>query len=500
MRLWCALLLIACGSDDMLKASQFASSANTPPLVGPDVSAVYFAAWNNLYNYPDTWSFYSNFNNRFSTLYSVDGWEKGPGINTVAILESENAAANDAGISAWAFDFYLPSSIVEPADPDQKHEYLQAGLEAYLATSNKSLMKFWVTGIVDYRFGLTYPTTDPFKYFDAFATYIANLMTDPQWLTIDGLKVLGIFGGSGPQLDVTRYAQLTAPMGGPSAVYLIQMDGNTSKASELGAKALFKYGIGLLPLNQGHKPYSLSSNADIANWTPSSGRQQIVQFTPTNDSRALHTTVDSTTWVDLPTQNQFYSLVNAALLTGGSKAAITIWNELAEESICLSPTAEENGRLLQAVKWARKPQSKPTTFTYKVNFNNADTSIVQVNGAGTYVGPIPTGVNGCHERDQLILSTTGHYRQLTLERMTACNVWVEKGPDCGILEVYKDGVLDQTIDCYASVQSISVNVATVTFSGAPATHTVKVVVKGTKNILSSSVQIKGDFFEPTYVP
>src|SRR5258705_8713688 len=120
----------------MIEPSQIIPSANPEVFFGPPVSMVYFGAWNTTYGYPDTWTYYTKFYNRYCSLYDVNGHEKGAGIDTIAIVESEISAMHNAGVSAIAFDTFLPSSIVGVSDPNEKYEWLQAGLEGYLLSSN----------------------------------------------------------------------------------------------------------------------------------------------------------------------------------------------------------------------------------------------------------------------------------------------------------------------------------------------------------------------------
>lgn len=466
------------------------------------LSAVYFGAWNDTYDYPTGWSFYTKFPHRWSSLYN-NGHFKGTGIDSVAIMEAENAAASDAKITAWAFDFYLPAAITHASDPDEKHEFLNAPLEAFLVSSNKSSMKFWVTMIGDSRFGMTYPAGDPFKYFTAFSNYVANLMADPQYLKIDGKPVIGLFGigggAAGPTITVTDWQNFLAPMGGQAGVFAIEMTGTDSRAVTYGMQASFKYGVQNLPGGLGHQPFSLSMAQDMARWTPAAGLLKIAQITPANDGRALDTVVTTRTFVDQPSQPQWLEFLVNGLGLSGSKHAMTFWNESAEEGAAVHPTAQEGSRFLKGIKWARTGQYD-STCTYPVNAYNADTEIVASSGTWTYVGPLPTGVVGAHDRDQVISANVGDYKELIHARLIACDVYAETGPDCGIVEIYKDGVLDQTIDCYTAGQATSVKIATVTFTGPVTDHRVKALVKGTKNGASSSVQIKLDYFNPTFVP
>lgn len=488
----------------MLQANRPASTFDSAPasFIGPDVSAIYFAGWNDTYNYPDGWTYYTRFQHRWSSQYN-SGHFQGSGINSTAIMEAEIAAASAAGITAFCFDFYLPASVIEPDDPDPKHSALQAGLEAFLVASNNDLMKFWVNVIIDERFGLSYPASNNWKYLDALASYVANLMTNPRYHRINGLPALGMFGvgggAAGPTISAAQWTQFLAPMGGKRAVYAVQTGNVSSAIATYDLQGFFAYGIQNLTPNQGQQPWTVMQGLDDNNTlSPPTGAFRVAQVTPANDGRALDTTTSSRTWIDQPTQVQLIQHLSNALRSRAHQL-ITLWNESAEEGLAFHPTTQEGTRYLDAMTDARTGRLR-SSYTYKINAANSDAAIVESSGTWTYAGPLPTGVSGAHDADQVVSSETNAYKKLIHIRMTACDVYAETGPDCGVTEIYKDDVLDQTIDCYAASQTTSTRIATVTFSGPLVGHTVKALVKGTKNGSSSSVQIKLDYFKPTYTP
>lgn len=467
------------------------------------LSAIRFDSQNDTYSYPDGWSLYTKFSHRLPAYYD-NGHLVGAGVDTGAIIELENAMAAEAGIAAWAWDFYLPEAVVGAEDPEPKYHALMRGLEAFVESSNKSLMKFWVSVITDDHYGLSYPPTDQWKYLDDFADYINTLMQDPQYLRIQGKPVIGLFslapGGHGPNMDLTRWQQFLTPMGGQSRVFAGEMSGNVAQGQALGLQWLFTYGVQQLQGGQGHQPWTVTQTSDESSFGASvPGFFRVSRINAGLDRRASRDVdVPTDTWMDEPTQPQIYSHFAKGLGAPGTALAITFWNELAEEGAWCAPTAQEGTRYIDAIKWARR-HVLPSSYSYPINLHNIDAAIVETSGAWSYVSPY-TGVPGAHDSDQVVSSETGAYKKLAHVRMTACDVYAETGPDCGIAEIYKDDVLDQTIDCYAASQTTSAKIATVTFGGAPADHTVKVLVKGTKNAASSSVQIKLDYAKPTYVP
>lgn len=72
---------------------------------------------------------------------------------------------------------------------------------------------------------------------------------------------------------------------------------------------------------------------------------------------------------------------------------------------------------------------------------------------------------------------------------------VAKGPDCGKAEVFVDGKLQETVDCYASVPMTLQFGFIKTGLSAEAEHTIKIVVCGEKNSLSKGTAIRHMSFE-----
>ena len=69
-----------------------------------------------------------------------------------------------------------------------------------------------------------------------------------------------------------------------------------------------------------------------------------------------------------------------------------------------------------------------------------------------------------------------------------------RGPDLGKADVYLDGVLQATVDCWASTGN-PLPLAFIKEGLGDGTHTIRIVVKGEKNPLSSGTAIKHMFFE-----
>ena len=70
-----------------------------------------------------------------------------------------------------------------------------------------------------------------------------------------------------------------------------------------------------------------------------------------------------------------------------------------------------------------------------------------------------------------------------------------KGPDCGQADVFLDGVLAKTVDCYANLPTTYQFGFIKTGLDAKTPHTIKVVVRGDRNSASKGAAIKHMLFE-----
>ncbi|QGQ94271.1 DUF4082 domain-containing protein [Paenibacillus psychroresistens] len=122
-----------------------------------------------------------------------------------------------------------------------------------------------------------------------------------------------------------------------------------------------------------------------------------------------------------------------------------------------------------------------------ITLNDTDSGIAYT-GAWTY-GAASGYVSG----DQHYSSTNGNYAQLAFVGTSI--KWIgPKNVDCGISQIYIDGVLTATVDLYASTwlkQQVLYSNTTLANTG----HTIKVVITNTKNASSSGYYSSIDAFE-----
>lgn len=365
-------------------------------------------------------------------------------------------------------------------------------------------MKFWVTVIVDDRYGISYPSTDHWKYLTAttpsFSSYVDNLTDDPQYLRIDGKPVIGLFssGGSGPAMSLAQWDAFLAPMGGRSGVFAIQMSCSDADATTFSANAKFCYGVQNVLPSTGQNAWTSLQTLDQAKWASSltGGFVRIAQINAVQDPRALDTSlVAGTRFSDQPTEPQWFSHVIAGLSVNNARTAIIFWNELAEEGPGVIPTVGESTRYLDAIKWARIGPV-PTTYTYELNLHS-----LYVTGTGftTYQSPFSGNAGGAHENDEIESATTGHIRTVSHPSMTGCGLYARTGPDEGIVKAVVDGIDTADVDLYSASLTHHVNVWN-SSALSDATHTCGWRVTGTKNASSSGVKAVLDSAKITYNP
>lgn len=369
------------------------------------------------------------------------------------------------------------------------------GLDAYLASNNRSKMKFWLNIVTDDVFGISYTPTTNWKYLDAYCDHINTLMQDPQWLTFNGKWVIGVTGHTvdGPDMDATHWNTCKSHFTKP--IYLIEMDGNVTIGTAIGANGLFTYGYQAASGGLGHQAWSYIGDKDATSFGASApGFDHISALTPALDRRPTETAVSNDTYTDQPTQTEWYNHMVSGLTANSVAQAITFWNELAEEYTAHAPSVQEGTRYLDATRWARTHQ-RDASYTFEIDAHSfANTPIV---GFATYVDPWAGNV-AMHDGDEVQSSTTNDALSLTWGNTTQLGLYATKGPDRGIVEVDVDGSFVANVDLYAAAPAYHQLVWVSALSVA--SHTVKYVVTGTKNASSSGVLIGLDSTRVTYTP
>jgi hypothetical protein len=321
------------------------------------------------------------------------------------------------------------------------------------------------------------------EYFAAQVSWIADAIENSAYFRMpDGKPLLGLFNHSGWSANPNRWQQIKDAIGEP----IFAVGNNISLAQTLALQGVFAYEYANTGLSgAGRHAYSEVMADDASRDGAVPGMQRVSNRSVYLDRRPF---VNPTVFTDQPTQPQWVATMQSAIASTQKVAIIGTWDEFAEQGIGLAPSIQEVTRYLDGIDWARN-NSWPMSYTFKwsANWLSCGTS-----GAWVEYFPDPSGVPGAHDGDQLHSSEVGATRSITLPRLKSCDVYAETGPDCGVFEVYADGVLAATVDSHAPAQTTSALVASLTFPGPLATHTVQVrVTSGTTKL---------DYFHPTYVP
>jgi hypothetical protein len=410
-------------------------------------------------------------------------WHTDDSVDTQAIIDAEIAAAKGK-LDGFLYDLYPPASIVPGFDENN----IVRVYEAHRASANKDDVKF--AFILQYGWiGIGAGK------FQEMCDYIADAVSDSAYMRIDGKPLIVLYNDAQPngwEANPDKWEQLKDTIG--EAVYGGAIN-SSSMRIELGLQFNVTYGPnGALPAGTGRRSFAALRAIDESHDGTSFGSDRCSSRTLVLDRRPFVSEA-GTTWVDQGTQPEVVAHLQSGMAPSQKIMVIYSWDEVTEGGPGITPTFQEGDRYLRALDAARNA-NYPSTESFKWSFN-----WLSCGSSGTWAEhfPDPNGVPGCHDGDQVHSTDTGAYKTITLSAFESCEIYAETGPDCGILEVLKDDVLDQTIDCYAASQTVSALVATVTF-GALATHTLKVRVKGTKNASSSSVKIKLDYAVPVYIP
>lgn len=459
-----------------------------------EMTAIFSGAWqhrrSNLYNRilenpADTTS---NPGYIFSDPGTIPG---GFTADTTAILHQEAAQATGA-IDAWGWDTYHDESIgIDPADYDSHQpngaqvSKLNRGLKAYFADSSITAPQFWVNLVGDDT-GLHFTQTTPYKYLDAQCAFADSFMGDPRYKhTKGGKPFLGLI--SSASVDQTHWTQCLTHMthGTPFVIGMPTCAGLTP------CDTTFVYGVQNLPAGAGQHAYVDLEAQDKTKWVGTGA----ATMNWLADRRPF---VPGTIWVDQPTQPEAVRHITDAInsAAGAFGGVYTIWNELAEEGPGALQTAQEGTRYTDALKWARKPSSKPVFYTYELTLNSLYVTTV---GSWTVQQPGPTGILGAHDSDEISSANTSDSKTLSHPGVKNFGLFASKGPDRGIVEVDVDGSLVTNVDLYAA--SPTVHQLVWLSSDLPVqTHNVGFVVTGTKNASSSSVKVQLDSVQVTYHP
>lgn len=141
------------------------------------------------------------------------------------------------------------------------------------------------------------------------------------------------------------------------------------------------------------------------------------------------------------------------------------------------------------------PDAIVNTVSQTISSQSADVYPIKNNSSGitystSFVSTVDTST---YSGQSMVSNKTNDYTQYTFVG-TGINLYFKKGTDQGIAQIYVDNVSQGNFDCYNSSNIYKYKLfATVSLTYG--THTVKIVVTGTKNASSTGTSISFDYLE-----
>lgn len=372
----------------------------------------------------------------------------GSGVNVQDRVDANINAMADNGVDAMAPLIILPAEIYGATpDADPVRQAISGPFNAYLASSVKSRVKFLpLLQAISLRY--PYPgfpaapanTTDGGTYIPQWGVYLAGLLNDSQCMTFGGVKALAMYGTpSWPTAMHTALGLAITAAGGPAFV-LIDWSHSPSDVSRLGCYASVNYppNPGLVAGNTQHPYLALAAlNDSLAN--PLGANYGVVVASRLDQRPLSHTGSDAVvSWSDQPSLVEHYQHAYAMLrktASGFSPAFVALhnWNEYAEDGQGYEPNKQEGTRYLEAIKWAKKPVTRPTRYVYSLSVEN---SLVVKTGTWTMTPSLGTTV---FDNRILSSSTPGDTMSFSHIAVLGYAIYGETGPGLGAFNVQVDG-------------------------------------------------------------
>jgi hypothetical protein len=436
-------------------------------------------------------------------LYSNDGSGT---INTQAIVDAEILDAYNAGGPNlfWMFDWY-PTDAMLGADGPQDASTIDTAYNAYLASPNKSKIKFALMVAPTW---LGWPN-NTFAHAQAQYDYLATIMADSQYLKIGGQPVLFVYEVlNSTNLPQAQWTQLKATTG---AIFAVSAADSVSSIQNYSLQAGTTYGPNpSLPGGSSRTAWSAQATADSNGWGAVPGAQCAVSLTPVQDRRPIGTT----TYRDQPTQPEWMRhLRNARNFTQAGVGApklglIYSHSEVAEggpfNSIQETSPTTTYSRYYDAMGWELGGIARPASYVYEISLSNVGGSVTHSGTGWVTHQPTPgqfgtAGVSGAHDSDEEWSSTANDTITFAHEMMFQLAITGTSGPDTGKFSVSIDGGAPVTVDTYAASPTVHATLWTSSILLTEA-HTVVITVLGTKNASSSGTTVKLDTGKVTFSP
>ncbi len=448
-------------------------------------------------------------------LYNAPG--DMPDVDTQAIVDADLLAANGA-CDFFVYSWYPPAECYTEGEAANisPQTWINAALDAHMVSPNKNLVDFmfmlhpiWLS-VNASQPDWSAPTLGDYGKLASFGAWLADKMADSAYSTIQGRKVIGMYGYANltaPQ-RTTFLAQLDLLLAMLPPVWIIVMDSSSAGGTDMlsrGARWKTTYGPNpSLPAYNAnlpttgalsHYPYSAQFGWNEGSWGGGGGIFVSPSITAVQDRRPM--VGPNTAWCDLPTMPEWQALIGMAMRfsqAGVGLAELVMgyaWDEIGEGGPGIVPTVGEGTRFADALRWARQGKW-PDLYRYNID-------VSQYNAVKTGTWTEVTALAGRCKSNEMRSSTTDDRIDLTHERAQHLGWLCDKGPDRGIVAVSVDGGAETMVDLYSATPQVQ-QLVWRSPKLAGGTHSIRGRVTGTKHASSSSVSIGLDAVDVIYRP
>lgn len=461
--------------------------SNNTPLVG----AIRWDAWfsgNTSPGFVDA-SLYTDYSYR-EPIY---GWYDVDIPNHEDIIDQQIQHAADGMLDFWAFVWYPDNS------PSESIARMNNPLKDYMRSTKHNLLQFslilqtgWVTG--NYSGGRE-------NWRGKHVPEFVEFMQDAQYVCVDGDRPLVFWMDTADLADEKKgfgirwtdelqHLANECAKAGLGSPYLVDMRHDHKSAALYGFDGVSDYGPASIT-RQGHYAFADLARHDWSKIETEHALKVIPGVSAMIDPRPRH----NDEWTkgagdsyygysfEIPTYSEWVSHLQGIFdwlskhpekTSNPPVMAIYSWNELDEGGAGIIPTKQEGTMFLDAIR-AVKTGEYPSNVENRVNDSNP-----AIEYSGSWERAFP--VQGCYCNDQTWSSTKGDYFEYKFIGNKVA-VLGELGPQNGVVEVYLDGQLKETVD----VSRKQVSLAQTLFEIKDlqqGSHSLKVVITGKEGIQS----------------
>jgi hypothetical protein len=219
----------------------------------------------------------------------------------------------EAGVKAVCFLWYPSADLITTGDNTIPQTLIWQCFQNYLNSPFYNQIKFCLSLQAQW---VAYPTGG-WANIANFAAYFATLVSDPQYLLVDGAPVVWMYE-AGVGWDATHANTIrTAMTLNGVAPKFVQSNNSASVATTISAYGICSYGPqGAQPAGSNQIAYAAQMTKDLANFTsPATNAKRVVTATHGFDGRPVAGRGEITWWGDTPMYSQWQQNLNRTVVT-----------------------------------------------------------------------------------------------------------------------------------------------------------------------------------------